>query len=42
MNQKGLSTVISTLIYILIAVVILGVVTLSATELFGNVKEKSN
>ncbi|HRS42762.1 MAG TPA: hypothetical protein P5530_02715 [Candidatus Diapherotrites archaeon] len=42
MNQKGLSTVISTLIYIFIAVVILGVVTLSATELFGNVKEKSN
>lgn len=42
MNQKGLSAVISTLIYILIAVVILGVVTLSATELFGNVKEKSN
>lgn len=41
-TQKGLSTVITTLVNILIAVIILGIVTLAATELFENIKEKSN
>jgi archaellum component FlaG (FlaF/FlaG flagellin family) len=41
-NQKGMSTVISTLLYILIAIIILGVVTYSAMELLDSVKEQSN
>lgn len=41
-TQKGMSAVISTLLYILIAIIILGVVTYSAMELLDGVKEQSN
>lgn len=41
-SEKGMSTVISTLVYILISIIILGVVTSAAIELISNVKEQSN